>query len=218
MLRHTFVTTMLDAGVASGRADRSSPRRPKNHDALRPSPARTSTATRTTSSARSSRRPPRPDDNGADFGTTTRTAADECVRSEPCRSHARPKVVRRLLNLLATSLAVVGLNAGCVAATDNEVSPRGVASFPSGSASARVKVELNHCFVGTVSFDGEKWNVPFNKQFGWGGTPPKGWRGAGVMVRTGQSEARFEDDGGAVLVFKRLNDPSVQPMAKALCD
>jgi integrase len=39
MLRHTFVTTMLDAGVdPAGRADRRPARRPAHHDALRPRP------------------------------------------------------------------------------------------------------------------------------------------------------------------------------------
>ena len=39
MLRHTFVTTMLDAGVSlRDVADRGAPRRPANHDALRPGP------------------------------------------------------------------------------------------------------------------------------------------------------------------------------------
>jgi site-specific recombinase XerD len=38
MLRHTYVTTMLDAGVDLRRPDRRSPRRPETHHALRPSP------------------------------------------------------------------------------------------------------------------------------------------------------------------------------------
>jgi integrase/recombinase XerD len=39
MLRHTFVTTMLDArGRPARRADRRAPRRPAHHDALRPGP------------------------------------------------------------------------------------------------------------------------------------------------------------------------------------
>ncbi|XRQ09650.1 tyrosine-type recombinase/integrase [Actinomadura welshii] len=50
MLRHTFVATMLDAGVDLRDVDRRTPRRPAHHHALRPSPQTTSTDTPTTSS------------------------------------------------------------------------------------------------------------------------------------------------------------------------
>ncbi len=79
-------------------------------------------------------------------------------------------------------------------------------------------MEVNHCFVEPVSLDGEQWNVPFKKQFGWGGMQPKHWQGSGVMVRAGENEARFEDDGGATIVFRPVGDVSVRPVEKALCD
>ena len=74
------------------------------------------------------------------------------------------------------------------------------------------------CFVEPVWFDGQQWNVPFEAQFGSGGMQPDRWQGAGVMVRTAASEARFEDDGGAIVVFRPVNDPSVRPVETAGCD
>ena len=140
-------------------------------------------------------------------------------RLEPKRVHGRPSVMlRRPLMLPAAAAAIAALTFGCVAATDSATSPESEASSASEPASARLKVEVNHCFVEPVSFDGEQWNVPFGEQFGWGGMQPKHWHGAGVMVRAGANEARFEDDGGATLVFRPVGDPSVRQVERALCD
>jgi len=100
--------------------------------------------------------------------------------------------------------------------------PTGRAAAATESATkaplARVEVKMNHCFVEPVSFDGEQWNVPFDMQFGWGGMEPKRWRGAGVMTRVGEDQARFKDDGGSTVVFRPVDDPLVQPVEDAICD
>jgi hypothetical protein len=126
-------------------------------------------------------------------------------------------MMRRLRMLPAAAVSVAVLASGCVAANDSQTSPGNTASSGSDPTSARVQVEVNHCFVEPVSFDGVQWNVPFKEQFGWGGMEPKHWMGTGTMVRTGQYEARFEDDGGATLVFRPVDHPSVRPVEKALC-
>ena len=119
----------------------------------------------------------------------------------------------------AAGVALAVLASGCARGTDSVTAPESTrASWGSEPASTRVKVEVNHCFVEPVSFAGEQWNVPFKKQFGWGGQQPKHWQGAGVMVREGENVARFEDDGGAVIVFRPVDDPSVRRVEKALCD
>ena len=110
-------------------------------------------------------------------------------------------MLRRLVTLSAAAVALALLTAGC------SMEP----------ASSRVKVEVNHCFVKPVSFDGEQWNVLFKNQFGWGGMEPKGRQDAGVMVRAGESKARFEDDDGATIVFRPVDDPSVRPVETAPC-
>jgi hypothetical protein len=136
-------------------------------------------------------------------------------------------MLRPPLMLPAAVLVLVVLTSGCMAGTDKGTSPGGgassgstPASASSGStpASARVSVEINHCWVEPVSFDGEQWNVPFENQFGWGGPTPKRWQGAGIMVRAGVNEARFEDDGGATVLFRPMDDPSVRLVEHALCD
>jgi len=96
------------------------------------------------------------------------------------------------------------------------------AAFESGSdptsATERLTIELGHCFVEPVDFDGEQWNVPFNRQFGWGGLEPKNWKGTGVMTRVGDDEARFDDDGGATVRFLAIDDLAVTPVEEAICD
>ncbi len=129
----------------------------------------------------------------------------------------RIRMIRRLLTLTA-AVALAVLATGCTATTNSEPSPGGEASSATQPSSARVKVEVNHCFVEPVSFDGEQWNVPFTKQFGWGGMQPERWQGDGVMVRVDENKARFQDDGGATVVFKPVDDPAVRPVEKALCN
>ena len=77
---------------------------------------------------------------------------------------------------------------------------------------------LGHCFVEPVAFDAEMWSVPVDRQFGWGGLQPEHWTGAGVMVRTGRNRARFEDDGGAEVVFLPVDAPAVRPVDGMVCD
>lgn len=85
-------------------------------------------------------------------------------------------------------------------------------------ASGRVTIQMNHCFVEPVTFDGEQWNVPFEQQFGWGGLQPKRWQGVGVMMRLGEQKARFSDKGGATIVFRPVDHPSVREVEKTGCD
>ncbi|MEJ7795382.1 MAG: hypothetical protein WKF50_07510 [Nocardioides sp.] len=95
------------------------------------------------------------------------------------------------------------------------------AAFESGSEPAsvteRLTIELGHCFVEPVAFDGEQWNVAFDQQFGWGGLAPRNWQGTGVMTRVADDEARFDDGGGATVRFLAIDDPAVTPVEEAIC-
>lgn len=126
-------------------------------------------------------------------------------------SRGRRCVTRRLLTLAVAGVAAL-VTVGCSAA------PTTTAAAPTTSpGSVRVTIEMNHCWVEPVSFDGEQWNVPFRRQFGWGGLQPRNWQGTGVMVRLGENRARFDDDGGASVVFLPVDDPRVTPVETALC-
>jgi hypothetical protein len=127
-------------------------------------------------------------------------------------------MARRFLMLPAAAVALAVLTSGCGSDTDSVTASGGRTASGSEPASARVNVEMNHCFVEPVSFDGEQWNVPFKKQFGWGGPQPSHWQGTGVMVRAGKHDARFKDDGGAMVVLRPVDDPSIRPVENALCD
>ena len=85
------------------------------------------------------------------------------------------------------------------------------------ASSERLEIEMGHCYVEPVSFDGKQWNVPFDQQFGGGGLQPRGWVGTGVMTRVDDDEARFDDDGGASVTFLLVDDPAVSPVEQAIC-
>ena len=134
------------------------------------------------------------------------------------RRQTRPKSMKNHHLALSAVVALVVLATGCTDTTDSPT-PRGrEAGTVAVPATARVEVEMGHCFVEPVSFDGESWNVPFDKQFGGGGLEPKHWRGRGMMTRVNEDLARFEDEGGSTVVFRPVDDPSVRPVEKALCD
>ncbi|KRB73183.1 hypothetical protein ASE01_20700 [Nocardioides sp. Root190] len=76
---------------------------------------------------------------------------------------------------------------------------------------------MNHCFVETLTFDGERWNVPFRAQFGNGGSMPTGWEGRGMIERVSEAEAMYRDNGGTTLVFRLADDPSVREVDSAVC-
>lgn len=78
---------------------------------------------------------------------------------------------------------------------------------------------MAHCFLEPVFFDGDTWSVAFGDQFGWGGIDmPPDWRGTGVMTRLSEDRARYEDDGGTILEFLPVQDPSVRSVETAECD
>lgn len=132
--------------------------------------------------------------------------------------------MRRLTPAIA--LAVAASLAGCSSGSSEpefrpEVPRSGTtASSVPASATAAINVSMNHCFVEPISFDGQLWNVPFDDQFGWGGLEPKNWRGSGVITRISEHRARYDDDGGATVLFLPVDHPSVvfPSGGKALCD
>ena len=133
---------------------------------------------------------------------------------------ARRLPARHLPAAVAAAVAQVALTAGCSTTPDDEHTspPRPeTTSTTDERTSTRLDVEVNHCFVEPVSFDGQLWNVPFEDQFGWGGLEPENWQGSGVMVRLAEDTARFDDDGGAEVVFKPADDPAVRPVERAQC-
>jgi hypothetical protein len=122
----------------------------------------------------------------------------------------------RSLTVLGAVL-IAALATSCTA-TNDEALPKDPVPSTTELTSAWVAIQMNHCFVEPVSFDGEQWNVPFQRQFGWGGLQPKRWQGVGTMQRVNEDMARFQDEGGAVVVFRPVDHPTVRRVEKALCD
>ena len=86
---------------------------------------------------------------------------------------------------------------------------------PSTDASAprpvtsRVALDVGHCWVEDVVFDGQTWGLTDADQFGRGGDMPLPWDGTGVMVRLSADRASYTDDAGTVLEFLPVDDPTV---------
>lgn len=96
-------------------------------------------------------------------------------------------------------------------------------STPSTDASgqrpvkARVVVDVGHCWVEDVVFDGQTWGLTDADQFGGGGDMPSPWDGTGVMVRLAADRARYTDDAGTVLDFLPVDDPAAFRFEGKVC-
>lgn len=122
------------------------------------------------------------------------------------------------VGVLAVGAAIVGdLGPGTLRpAASSATATRSTPSTPPTSSApspepvtARVKLEVGHCWVEDVVFDGQTWGLTERQQLGTGGTMPAQWKGTGVMVRLSTDRARYTDDGGRQLTFLPIDDPSV---------
>ncbi|WP_067433745.1 hypothetical protein [Nocardioides jensenii] len=137
-------------------------------------------------------------------------------------------------HLIASALLVIAM-VGCSGEPEQDATtpstpgatstdPASAGTQPSGWESTgvrRISVEVGHCYVASIRFDGERWNVPFRKQFGWGGGDSghdhRAWVGSGAIVRTAPGTARYTDDGGEVLDLLPADHPSVRKVEHAGC-
>lgn len=71
-----------------------------------------------------------------------------------------------------------------------------------------VKLEVGHCIVEPVSFHGRTWALPWDKQFGWGGGIPDGWKGTGTVRASSEDRVRYHDRGGSELTMVPADSPS----------
>jgi hypothetical protein len=135
------------------------------------------------------------------------------------RRHRRRAVATSVA--LAATVGVLGVGAATVGDLGRATLPPAsvsstTAPAPSATTSpapepvtALVKVEVGHCWVEDVVFDGQAWGLTRDDQFGRGGSMPLPWAGTGVMVRLSVDQARYTDDDGAVLNFLPVDDPRV---------
>lgn len=140
---------------------------------------------------------------------------------------------RRRTGLATTAIAAAVGVLGVGAATVGDLGPGGLrpasatsttatASTPSTAATpsatvspsqkpvtARVVLDVGHCWTEDVAFDGQMWGLTDADQISRGGRMPLPWAGTGVMVRVSADRARYTDDEGAVLNFLPVDDPRV---------
>lgn len=119
----------------------------------------------------------------------------------------RPSGMNRWTTFAAAATAAA-LSAGCSTSVASSVR----------AEPDTVTLVVGHCWVEPVLFDGERWGLPFEKQFGWGGGEPESWQGSGVMERLSDDRVRYSDNGGAVLTFLPAESPSVRRVEEQPCD
>lgn len=98
--------------------------------------------------------------------------------------------------------------------SDATVAEHAAAQAP---AVAEVTLEVGHCWVEPVEFDGQTWRLRWTRQFGWGGGLPEPWQGTGVMTRLAEDRAGYVDNAGAELTFLPADDPAAQPPTPSYC-
>ena len=133
-------------------------------------------------------------------------------------------VLAATVGILAIGAVAVGdlgpaplLPAADSSATASPSTPPTTAAPSQEPVTARVAVEMGHCWVEDVSFDGQVWGLTHDDQMGNGGRRPLSWEGTGVMVRLSADRARYTDDGGTVHTFRPVDDPSVFRKQGRLC-
>lgn len=52
-------------------------------------------------------------------------------------------------------------------------------------------LDVGHCWVEPVKYDGERWGLSFREQFGWGGPQyyPENWTGTGIVQQSRKTES-----------------------------
>jgi hypothetical protein len=78
-------------------------------------------------------------------------------------------------------------------------------------------LEVGHCWVEPLDYDGEVWAVLTEDQFGWGGGWSDGFRSVGTLVREGRSMI-YTDAGGLRLVMWPSSGPRTELPGGGICD
>ena len=76
-------------------------------------------------------------------------------------------------------------------------------------------LEVGHCWIEPVSFDGRMWDVVEEDQFGWGGGQPDDFRGTGQAWRAGDV-VTYVDGSGEWLTLVPAGDPWA--LDRGFCD
>ncbi|MDQ4052863.1 MAG: hypothetical protein M3237_09195 [Actinomycetota bacterium] len=76
-------------------------------------------------------------------------------------------------------------------------------------------LDVGHCWIEPVSFDGRMWDVVEEEQFGWGGQQPTDFRGTGEAWRAGDI-VTYVDASGHWLTLVPAGDPWA--LDRGFCD
>ena len=76
-------------------------------------------------------------------------------------------------------------------------------------------LEVGHCWIAPVEFEGEVWDVMAEDQFGWGGGAPRGFASTGEAWRAGDVVS-YRDDSGTLLTLVPADGPWIS--RRGLCD
>lgn len=85
------------------------------------------------------------------------------------------------------------------------------------SDSNDIQLNVGHCWIGPVEFEGKTWVVRKSEQFGWGGHVPEAWVGEGSITRLDEARSVYKDDSGIELGLVLEDSPAAVWLKKALC-
>ena len=109
----------------------------------------------------------------------------------------------------SSALVVMGLAlTGCLTETDvaAECAEQSIAALFCGTQHGAT-LDVGHCWIEPLRFDGRRWAVPFAMQMGWGGELPDNWKGMGRLEGLTGDRVRYVDRGGATLPLVPATDP-----------
>ncbi len=81
----------------------------------------------------------------------------------------------------------------------------------------QVTLEIGHCWIEPISFEGGDWAVATNQQPGSGEGDQPGLTGHGNALRITPTEVEYVDDGGVQLTLHPVGDPRVELPGGGLC-
>ena len=121
-------------------------------------------------------------------------------------------------------LALAVLLSGCtgdpqtVPALKPSNAPAGPDQPDSSPRAAHLTLEVGHCWVEYVRFQGRRWALQKGDQFGWGGGMPETFKGSGNAVAVDEEHLAFVDEGGTRLVLVPVNHRDAYRLEGRLCD
>lgn len=145
------------------------------------------------------------------YGPNDHWALLEPIRGHTLEVRAQDRTRDEFLDLLTHAIFVDEATWQAMASDRDEETSDDTATTTT-VVSSRSTVELWHCGISPLEFDGGLWEVPDGEEPFDGTNAPDSFAGEGTIERISDSELRYIDDSGVVLRFVP-DDSTEQPCA-----